>query len=290
MKFVATLARGQEYYTGTVFEVYQAKGKIKSSIGGGGRYDNMIGEFIGDGKKYPAVGISFGLDVIFDILKEKGNMRKTNTDVYIIPMGNNLQAMKIAQDLRNKNINVDIEMNNKKLKKSLDYANIQGIPFVIITGEDELKENKVIIKNMKTGLQIRTEIGEIVKNLKSENIKYKIFNPGGNKTAIVIGNEYNDKEIKQINDKILKENLDVEQVGFIDIKKNKLEMAGGEFCVNATRCAIWEYLKGKKGEIELKVSGCNEKIRGGITEQKDVYVDIPINKEMSDIINQKRYI
>ena len=164
------IVRGLDYYNHTVFELMTENNNL--ALGGGGRYDNMIGEFIGDGKKYPAVGISFGLDVIFDILKEKGNMRKTNTDVYIIPMGNNLQAMKIAQDLRNKNINVDIEMNNKKLKKSLDYANIQGIPFVIITGEDELKENKVIIKNMKTGLQIRTEIGEIVKNLKSENIKY----------------------------------------------------------------------------------------------------------------------
>lgn len=287
VQFLATLARGQEYYTGTVFEVYQANGKIKSSVGGGGRYDKMIGDFIGDGKKYPAVGMSFGLDVIFDILKENGNIRKTTTEVYIIPMGNNVQAMKIAQDLRRKNINVDIEMNNKKIKKGLDYANIEGIPFVIITGEDELKENKVIIKNMKTGIQLKVKIQEIEKELKNMNINYKIFNPGGNKTALVIGNCYGIEERKQINDKILKQNQDVEQVGFLDAKENSLEMAGGEFCVNATRCAIWEYLKGEKGEVKLKVSGYNGIINGGITEEKDVYVDMKINKKISDIINKK---
>ena len=174
VQFTATLARGQEYYTGTVMEVYQKDGEIKSSIGGGGRYDKMIGDFIGDDKKYPAVGISFGLDVIFDILKARGNIKKTNTDVYIIPMGNNVQAMKIAQNLRRKNINVDVEMNNKKLKKGLDYANIEGISFVIITGEDELKEDKVVIKNMKTGLQVKVGLEDIVENLKNMDMNYKL--------------------------------------------------------------------------------------------------------------------
>lgn len=128
---------------------------------GGGRYDKIIGDFIDNGKKYPAVGISFGLDVIFELLKTNENIKTTTTDVYIIPMGNNMQAIKIAQELRNKNINVDIEMNNKKLKKALNYANIENIPFVIIIGEDELKENKVMIKNMNTGVQEKIEISEI---------------------------------------------------------------------------------------------------------------------------------
>ena len=288
VQFKATLARGQEYYTGTVFEVYQTNGDIKSSIGGGGRYDKMIGNFIGDGKKYPAVGISFGLDVIFDILKAKGNLKNTNIDVYIIPMQNKIQALKIATDLRKQDINVDIEMNNKKLKKALNYANIEEIPSVIIIGDDELKEDKVILKNMQTGSQIKVKIEEIAKNLKNidKSLNYKILNPGGNKTAIVIGNEYSNEDKKKINDKILKENPDVEQVGFISKKENKLEMAGGEFCMNATRCAIWEYLKGDLGEIELNVSGCKEKITGGITKEKEVYVNMQINKKMSEIIEK----
>lgn len=168
VQFVSTLARGQEYYTGTVFEVFQLNGKITSSIGGGGRYDKMIGDFIGDGKKYPACGISFGLDVIFDILKEKGNIKSTNTQVYIIPMENRKEALKIAEKLRVQNINVDIEMNNKKLKKALNYANTEKIPFVIIIGEDELKENKITIKNMETGTQQKIEIEKLERSLFNE--------------------------------------------------------------------------------------------------------------------------
>lgn len=122
--------------------------------------------------------------------------------------------------------------------------------------------------------------------MKMKEVEYKIFNPGGNKTAIVIGDEYTMQEKKQINDAILKENLEVEQVGFISKKENKLQMAGGEFCVNATRCAIWEYLKGESGEIELNVSGYSDKIKGGITKQKEVYVELKMNKKISDIVEK----
>lgn len=118
-------------------------------------------------------------------------------------------------------------------------------------------------------------------------MNYKILNPGGNKTGIVIGNEYNKEEKKQINEKILRENPDVEQVGFISTDKNRLDMAGGEFCVNATRCAIWEYLKGQAGEIELEVSGCKTKIKGGITAEKDVYADMQVGKNLGDLIEKK---
>ena len=168
VQFSCSLARGQEYYTGTVFEVYQRQGKIKSSIGGGGRYDKIIGDFIGDGKKYPACGISFGLDTIFEILKEKEDLKKTNIDIYIIPMGNKVEALKIANNLRNNNINIDIDMCNKKLKKALNYANTENIPLVIIIGEDELKENKVILKDMVKGTQEKIEITKIAKQV----IKY----------------------------------------------------------------------------------------------------------------------
>lgn len=134
---------------------------------------------------------------------------------------------------------------------------------------------------MKNELHTNSEI----KKINIDNIDYKILNPGGNKTAIVIGNEYSKEEKKQINDSILNEISDVEQVGFIDTKENKLEMAGGEFCVNATRCAIWQYLEGKQGEIELVVSGCKNKIKGGITKEKIVYVDMQIDKKITDLID-----
>ena len=125
-----------------------------------------------------------------------------------------------------------------------------------------------------------------LKNIMNKDIRYKILNPGGNKTAIVMGNEYSEDEKKKINEEILKQNMEVEQVGFISENEKKLEMAGGEFCVNATRCAIWEYLRGREGKVELNVSGCEDKITGGITKQKEVYINMKINKKMSDIIEK----
>ena len=193
VEFSPSLARGQEYYTGTIFEVYTADGSIKSSIGGGGRYDNMIGEFINDGKKYPAVGISFGLDVIFEILKER-QMYISNTEAYIIPMNNNILALKLANQLVKNKINVDIEMNNLKLKKALSIANEKNIPIVIILGDDEIKENKIIIKDMKNNFQICEDLNIYIKTIKSilsaGKFEYKILNRGGNKTALILGGKY----------------------------------------------------------------------------------------------------
>ena len=120
-----------------------------------------------------------------------------------------------------------------------------------------------------------------------KNFKYKILNPGGNKTALVINNNYSDDEKKIINNIILKENKDVEQVGFISEKYKNLEMAGREFCVNATRCAIWEYLNHNFGKLNIKVSGYKEMIGGGIDKQGNVYVKIKINKKFSDVITIK---
>lgn len=125
----------------------------------------------------------------------------------------------------------------------------------------------------------------------NDNIKYvdyKILNPGGNKTALVLENTYNKQEKKDINDKILKENLDVEQVGFLDKKNKILEMAGGEFCVNATRCAIWEILNGEEGNVKLSVSGYKRKISGGIKKDKKVYVDMEINNNIKNIIEKDK--
>ena len=168
VQFSATLARGQEYYTGTIFEVYQKNGEIKSSIGGGGRYDNMIGNFIGNGREYPAVGISFGLDVIFEILKSNTELSKNNTELYIIPMQNKVQALKIANILRKQNINVDIEMNETKLRKSMEYANKEKIPYVVILGEDELKQGKVLLKDMENGEQQEVDIWKIGENIRKD--------------------------------------------------------------------------------------------------------------------------
>ena len=112
-------------------------------------------------------------------------------------MANKVEALKIATDLRKQNMVVDIEMNDRKLKKSLDYANTEQIPFVIILGDEEIKEDKIIIKNMKNGEQTKVEKKFFIETINKMKLNYKIFNPGGNKTAIVIGNKYTQEERKK---------------------------------------------------------------------------------------------
>lgn len=147
--FTSSLARGQDYYTGNVFEVYEKNGALSGAIGGGGRYDKMITEFINDGETYPAVGISFGLTSIFELLKNREEFASSSPiDIYVIPMGTNIESLKLANELRKLDIKVDLEMNNKKLKKSLDFCNKENIPYVIILGEDEITNNSFKLKDM----------------------------------------------------------------------------------------------------------------------------------------------
>ena len=151
IKFQPTLARGQEYYTGNIFEVYAIDSGIKSSIGGGGRYDKLITNWIQDGNSYPAVGISFGLNVIYEILKNREEFtNKSLVDLYIIPMNTFKESLKLADTIRNYGYKVEVEMKAKKIKKALDYANKKNIPYVIILGEDEVQKQELNLKNMFT--------------------------------------------------------------------------------------------------------------------------------------------
>lgn len=166
-KFVAALARGQDYYTGNVFEVYAKNGELNCSLGGGGRYDNMITDFMQDGNLYPAVGISFGLSTIYEILKKRSEFSdRSFVDIYIIPLNTEKESLLLADKLRKLNYRVDLEMNSRKLKKSFDFANKEKIPYVIVLGEDEIKENIIKIKNMQTGVETKIpndQLSEIAK-------------------------------------------------------------------------------------------------------------------------------
>lgn len=168
VQFSPSLARGQEYYTGTVFEVYVKDRSITSSIGGGGRYDKMITDFIGNGTTYPAVGVSFGLNVIYEILKNREEFtEKALTDIYIIPMGTEIEALKIAQILRNVGYKVEVEMKNRKMKKSLDYANSEKIPYVFILGEDELANNCITVRDMNLKNQKQIKLDNLINEIKN---------------------------------------------------------------------------------------------------------------------------
>ena len=161
-KFTSSLARGQDYYTGTVFEVYEKNGVLNCSIGGGGRYDKIITDFINDGNVYPAVGVSFGLTSLYTILKERAELnQKSQLDFYIIPMGTEKESLKLAIELRKQSFNVDISMNGRKLKKCLDYANKMNIPYVIILGEDEIKNGSFFIKDMNNKSHVEVPFDKI---------------------------------------------------------------------------------------------------------------------------------
>ena len=161
-KFTSSLARGQDYYTGTVFEVYEKNGKLNCSIGGGGRYDKIITDFINDGNVYPAVGVSFGLTSLYEILKDRAEFSsKSLLDFYIIPMGTEKESLKLAIELRKQGYKVDISMNGRKLKKCLDYANKANIPYVIVLGEDEINNNKFVIKDMINKNQTELSFNDI---------------------------------------------------------------------------------------------------------------------------------
>ena len=120
------------------------------------------------------------------------------------------------------------------------------------------------------------------------NVKYIIYNPNGNITAIVLDDTYSKEEKKKINDKIMEKEKQVEQVGFVSNFEFKLTMAGDEFCGNATRCAIKHYLENKVKHIKIKVSGTSKILNGGIEEGKEIWVEIPINS--IDKINENTYI
>lgn len=158
-KFTPYLARGLEIYTGTIWEVFDKKQRLTCALGGGGRYDKIITNFIDDGNSYPAVGISFGIVPICEILEN--DYDESLYDVLIIPMNTNVECLKFAGKLRNNDINVLIEMKGKKLGKILEKADKNNIPYVIIIGEDEIASGIIEIKDMTNSLSTEINMDNI---------------------------------------------------------------------------------------------------------------------------------
>lgn len=163
--FTPFLARGLEIYTGTVWEVFDKSLNFKSALGGGGRYDNIITNFLNDGNVYPAIGCSFGLEPIYELLKEKEMDNLKKYDVYVYEFNNDSNLFKISDILRKNGFKVLTELNTIKLKKAMNIANRENIDKVIIIGEDEIKDDSVTIKNMITGNQEKVKIDEIVNKI-----------------------------------------------------------------------------------------------------------------------------
>lgn len=165
VKVDISLARGLSYYTGTVFEVFLKNSEIKSSVAAGGRYDQMIQQFLNSKQEYPSVGISFGLDIICDAMQKEE--KKTVSDVFVIPIFTLDESLEIAQKLRKQGLKTDIDLMGRGISKNLNYANDKKIPFVVIVGPDELSKNQVKVKDMNSGEENLIDVDVISENIKT---------------------------------------------------------------------------------------------------------------------------
>ncbi|MBR5228034.1 MAG: histidine--tRNA ligase [Clostridia bacterium] len=150
-----TIARGLDYYTGTVYETVLNEHKEIGSVCSGGRYENLAEYYTN--KKLPGVGISIGLSRLFYKLEEAGVIKasaSTCADVMVIPMIEDISyALKIATSLRENGVNTEVNYSKKSLKAMLNYANRIKVLYVVFVGEDEVKSSTVTLKNMTTGEQ-----------------------------------------------------------------------------------------------------------------------------------------
>jgi histidyl-tRNA synthetase len=165
-EFDVTLARGLNYYTGSIIEVSPPKGVSMGSIGGGGRYDDLTGIF--GLKGISGVGISFGLDRIALILEELGlfpNLNYQSTQILFSNFGSqeSFYCLKSIQKLRDYGIISELYPDPVKLKKQISYANKKDIPYVALVGDEEINQNKITLKKMSDGSQKILDINEIIK-------------------------------------------------------------------------------------------------------------------------------
>ena len=166
-----SIARGLDYYTGTVYETFLDNYKNLGSVCSGGRYENLA-EYYTD-KKLPGVGISIGLSRFFYQLNKENIIKDENKSiakVLVAPMDETLNeyALEVGTKLRDNDINTEVFLEDKKFKAKLKYADKLAIPYVIVIGEDEAKDNKVTLKNMISGEQETLKVEEATKKIKSE--------------------------------------------------------------------------------------------------------------------------
>ncbi|HYG16169.1 MAG TPA: histidine--tRNA ligase [Bacteroidia bacterium] len=169
LKIDLTLARGLNYYTGAILEVVANNVKM-GSIGGGGRYDDLTGIF--GLKDVSGVGISFGADRIYDVMEELNifseNIQDSFTRVLFCCMTDDAlaYALPMAAKVRKEGINAEVYPSAAKLKKQLDFANANKIPYAVIIGESEMETDRLTYKNMQNGEQLPLYLEEIIDDLK----------------------------------------------------------------------------------------------------------------------------
>jgi len=148
-EYTPYLARGLNVYTGTVFEVFARNSKMTSSLGGGGRYDKIIGNFVENGKEYPAVGISFGLEPIMAVIMEQqASKAQPLIDAMLVPLGTESWCQGYANTLRKQGQKVLVYLGGKAIGKAIEYGASYGIKRVAIIGEDEVNGKAIVWKEV----------------------------------------------------------------------------------------------------------------------------------------------
>ena len=166
-KINLTITRGLDYYTGTVYETFLDEYTSIGSISSGGRYDSLT-KYYTD-KSFPGVGMSIGLTRLFYKFKELGiisSTKKCTADAMVVSLGEDDASLQLASKLRKDGIKVDMCYIAKGIKQKMQYANRLMIPYVILIGEDEVKNNLLSLKNMTTGEQVSLSYEEALKVLK----------------------------------------------------------------------------------------------------------------------------
>ena len=165
-----TIARGLDYYTGTVYETTLLDHPEIGSVCSGGRYDNLAGYYTE--RKLPGVGISIGLTRLFYVLDEQGLLNPAlptaPADALVLPMGGEPgPAIALAEELRSFGLRVQLYGEQKKFKQKMAYADKLGVPFAVLLGEDEIAAGKCSVKNMLSGEQITVTPAEAVQHIKA---------------------------------------------------------------------------------------------------------------------------
>ena len=164
-----TIARGLDYYTGTVYETTLLDHPEIGSVCSGGRYDNLAGYYIE--KQLPGVGISIGLTRLFYVLDEQGLLNpalpSAPADALVLPMtAEPAPAIALAETLRSAGLKVQLYGEQKKFKQKMAYANKLGVPFAVLLGEDEIAEGMCSVKNMQSGEQVKLSPADAAQYIK----------------------------------------------------------------------------------------------------------------------------
>ena len=165
-----TIARGLDYYTGTVYETTLLDHPEIGSVCSGGRYDNLAGYYID--KPLPGVGISIGLTRLFYVLDEQGllnpELPSAPADALVLPMtADPVPAITLAETLRAAGLRVQLYGEQKKFKQKMSYADKLGVPYAILLGEDEIAAGKCSVKDMCTGQQVTVTPDEAAAHIKA---------------------------------------------------------------------------------------------------------------------------